>query len=149
MPPAPSSDLRFCPRAGLNGRVAKEVLPPPIPARTLSIPRFRFTLSRGAARGYTSPAVELSYLIFRLEVYMKQIRIVAYTALLLAMFILGWQFGKSDVTTVHAQSRATIPRAWGTFKGATQGAFYFEASDGTLRVVQINNGQVMYEASRK
>ena len=87
---------------------------------------------------------------------MKLTRIVAYIALLLATFGLGWHFRKSHVSEVHAQNapKVTIPKAWGTLKATTISprgngtAYVFEAPDGTIRVVSMNSGTVEATASR-
>ncbi len=75
---------------------------------------------------------------------MKLRRIASCSVLLLATFGAGWQLGKREVGTVHAQMSVTIPKAWGTLKGtALNGAEYvFEASDGTIRVVTMDTGKV-------
>ena len=78
-------------------------------------------------------------------------RIAACTALLLATFGAGWQLGKRDISTVHAQGTATIPKAWGSLKAtAINGTSYvFEASDGTIRVVAMDTGTLESTAKRE
>jgi hypothetical protein len=82
---------------------------------------------------------------------MKLGRIAAITVVVWAMFGTGWYFGQREVVKVHAQSQITIPKAWGTLKAtALNGAAYvFEGSDGTIRVVQMDNGNVLASAARK
>ena len=83
---------------------------------------------------------------------MKLRRIVAYIALLLVTFGLGWRLGESHVSKVHAQNetKVTIPKAWGTLKATAMNGmdYVFEAPDGTIRVVGMERGTVNATASR-
>ena len=85
---------------------------------------------------------------------MKMTRTVLYVALLLATFGLGWHFGSSHIGEVHAQRTLSIPKAFGALKATainptgTGVSFVFEAADGTIRVVSMNNGAVEALASR-
>jgi hypothetical protein len=81
---------------------------------------------------------------------MKLGRIAVAMVVVWAIFGTGWYFGQREIGKVHAQSQLRIPKAWGSLKGTgVNGAAYvFEASDGTIRVVQMDNGQVMATAVR-
>ncbi len=87
---------------------------------------------------------------------MKLTTVVVYIALLLATFGLGWHFGSSHITEVHAQNvpRVTIPKGYGTLKAmsinptGTGTSYVFEASDGAIWVVSASTGRVEAYASR-
>jgi hypothetical protein len=85
---------------------------------------------------------------------MKLVRVLLCTALLLATFATGWYLGKRDIPKVHAQeteSLMTVPKAWGTLKAtAVNGtAYVFEASDGTIRVVDFYGGGKIYATTHR
>ena len=62
--------------------------------------------------------------------------------LLIVLFALaGFHLGSGMNQTVSAQSQtarctATVPRAWGDFRGATEQGFIFEDESGTVRIIR-------------
>ena len=66
-------------------------------------------------------------------------------AVLVVIFFCGFYSGRLKPTSVYAQAPAstgytrTIPKTWGTFKGGALGGLVFEDSNGTLRLVILEN----------
>jgi len=63
---------------------------------------------------------------------------------MLACLLAGWFLGSTTRPAVAqdaAPQEATVPRAYGTLKAAGEGALYFEAPDGTIRI--YSGGRVL------
>ena len=63
----------------------------------------------------------------------KQLSVILLAAVL---FLAGYLTGNRPMV-VHAQSTVRVPAAWGSCKGAWHDYLLFEASDGTVRAVNI------------
>jgi hypothetical protein len=75
-------------------------------------------------------------------------RILLCTALLVAAFGIGRYLGRTNITEVHAQQRVVIPRAYGVLRSTIPGDYVFEAPDGTIRIVDMQRGNVEAIAQR-
>ena len=76
-------------------------------------------------------------------------RLLVTALLILTMFVMGWYIGERRLTRAYAQSTISVPKSWGSFKGAGLGGMIFEDSAGTLRLVHIDDGSVLRTVDRK
>lgn len=75
----------------------------------------------------------------------RKLILVASIVLLVAVGAGFW------ATKAYGQSyrRVEVPKYYGTFKGAVGGSLLFEASDGTLYVVEGTSGNLQLLVARK
>ena len=85
---------------------------------------------------------------------MKTLRVVriGFAVFALALFLIGGGAGLLHV--VHAQQKQPpitiqIPKSWGQLRNATSATLFLEASDGTIRVYDLNSKELKAEISRR
>lgn len=66
----------------------------------------------------------------------------------IVLLVAGYLVGHRSVTIVHAQQSVSIPRAFGRYIGTMQGMLVFEDSSGTIRICNLENGNVEMAATR-
>ncbi len=72
------------------------------------------------------------------------LRIGVVAVLLLA----GYMVGVHSPALIHAQQRGSVPASYGKLVGADSGSLWFEDEGGTLRQVNLPQGNLVYVVTR-
>lgn len=74
----------------------------------------------------------------------RLLRIVVGILLLLT----GYAVGTHTSTSIHAEQRAIVPASYGRVVAANAGSLWFEDEHGTLRQVNVPQGNMIFSVSR-
>lgn len=69
-------------------------------------------------------------------------RSIRWLSLVVVAVAAGWVVGRGS-TPASAQVTSSVPRSYGSVKASTEMGLVFEAADGTVRLVNWNNGNVI------
>lgn len=64
------------------------------------------------------------------------------------LLLAGYVVGAHSPALIHAQQRGSVPASYGRLVGADSGSLWFEGEDGTLRQVNVPQGNVVYVVTR-
>ena len=65
------------------------------------------------------------------------------------LLITGYLVGTRTTTAIHAEQRTSIPGYYGRVISGDSGSLWFEDKDGTLRQVNIPQGNTVFTATRR
>lgn len=66
-----------------------------------------------------------------------------------ALLITGYLFGMHTTTAIHAEQRTSIPGYYGRVISGDSGSLWFEDKEGTLRQINIPQGNLVFTAIRQ
>ncbi len=73
---------------------------------------------------------------------------IARVGLVIASVFVGYLLGHMSPTVVKAQSNVTIPKAWGHVVAGGGQYVHLEATDGTIREVDLQDGSLVMQVGR-
>ena len=65
-----------------------------------------------------------------------------------ALLLTGYMVGTHSSTPIHAEQRTSVPSSYGRFVAGDSASLWFEDKDGTLRQVNVPQGNTVFTASR-
>jgi hypothetical protein len=65
-----------------------------------------------------------------------------------ALLLTGYMVGTHSSTPIHAEQRTSVPGYYGRFVAGDSASLWFEDKDGTLRQVNVPQGNTVFTASR-
>jgi hypothetical protein len=66
-----------------------------------------------------------------------------------ALLVLGYMAGIHTSTSIHAEQRVSVPSSYGRLVAADSGSLWFEDNAGTLRQVNVPQGNTVFTITRQ
>lgn len=66
-----------------------------------------------------------------------------------ALLLMGYMAGIHTSAAIHAEQRVSVPGFYGRFVAADSGSLWFEDTSGTLRQVNVPQGNTVFTVTRQ